>query len=246
MIAVEREHDTQIFGMWVFLATELMLFGGLFTAYSVYRTVYPAGFAEGSRHLDLMYGAINTVVLLTSSVTMSLAAQGRRSRAWLVLTAVLGLIFMAIKGAEYYKHYVEGMAPGLAWTYAGPDSASVQLFFLAYFGLTGLHSLHLTIAIVLVLLAALVRLHATAIELISLYWHFVDIVWLFLFALLYLQSPVALGLAAVGAILIAVFPMRLRISPPLTRIVGVAALVWLAILLLGTLDDILTRGWLRG
>jgi cytochrome c oxidase subunit 3 len=245
MIAAQRERDTQVFGMWVFLATELMLFGGLFTAYSVYRTMYPAGFAEGSRHLDLLYGAINTVVLLTSSVTMSLAAQNRRRRLWLVVTAVLGLIFMAIKGAEYYKHYVEGMAPGLAWTYAGPDSASVQLFFLAYFGLTGLHSLHLTIAIVLVLWAAAFRAGVTAVELISLYWHFVDIVWLFLFASLYVQSPVVLGLAAVGAVLIAVFPMRLRVSPPLTRIVGVAALVWLALLLLGTLDDVLTRGWLR-
>jgi cytochrome c oxidase subunit III len=245
MIAVERERETQVFGMWVFLATELMLFGGLFTAYSVYRTLYPAGFAEGSRHLDLTYGAINTVVLLTSSFTMSLAAQSRRSRLWLVLTALLGLVFMGIKGAEYAKHYVEGMAPGLAWTYAGPDASAVQLFFLAYFGLTGLHSLHLTIGIVLVLIAALARLHATAVELVGLYWHFVDMVWLFLVALLYVESPFALGVAAVAAVLIAAFPMRLRLSPPLTRIVGLAALVWLAILLLGTLDDVLTRGWLR-
>ena len=247
MIAVERERerDTQVFGMWVFLATELMLFGGLFTAYAVYRTVYPEGFAEGSRHLDLVYGAINTVVLITSSVTMSLAVQNRHSRLWLLVTAALGLVFMGIKGAEYYKHYVEGMAPGLAWTYVAPDAAQVQLFFLAYFGLTGLHSLHLTIGIVLVLIAAVVRAKSIGVELISLYWHFVDMVWIFLVAMLYLQSTVALGLAAVAAALIAVFPMRLRVSPPLTRIVGVAALVWLAILLLGTLDDVLTRGWLR-
>ena len=243
MIAVERERETQVFGMWVFLATELMLFGGLFTSYAVYRTMYPAGFAEGSRNLDLLYGGINTAVLLTSSLTMSLAAQSGQRR-WLVVTAVLGLIFMGIKGAEYYKHYLEGMVPGVAWTYAGPDAASVQLFFLAYFGLTGLHSVHLTIGICLVLIAAIRRARATGLELISLYWHFVDMVWLFLLALLYLQSPVALGVAAVAAVLIAVFPMRLRVSSPLTQIVGVAALVWLAILLFGTLDDVLTRGWL--
>lgn len=245
MIAAERERDTQVFGMWVFLATELMLFGGLFTAYSVYRTAYPAGFAEGSRHLDLVYGAINTVVLLTSSLTMSLAARSGHRR-WLVVTALLGLIFMTIKGAEYDKHYLEGMAPGLAWSYAGPDAASVQLFFLAYFALTGLHSLHLTIGILLVLVAAVVRWRATALELISLYWHFVDMVWLFLVALLYVQSAAVLGLAAVAAVLLAAFPMRLRLSPPLTQIVALAGLVWLAILLLGTLDDVLTRGWLRG
>ena len=185
-MAAEHERDTQVFGMWVFLATELMLFGGLFTAYAVYRTVYPDGFAEGSRHLDLAYGAINTVVLITSSLTMSLALQNRRLRFWLVVTAILGLVFMGIKSAEYYKHFVEGMVPGLAWTYAGPDAASVQLFFLAYFGLTGLHSLHLTIAILLVLWAAVFGAGFTSVELISLYWHFVDMVWIFLLPLLYL------------------------------------------------------------
>jgi cytochrome c oxidase subunit 3 len=187
MIALQRERDTQIFGMWVFLATELMLFGGLFTAYAVYRTVYPAAFAEGSRHLDLVYGGVNTAVLITSSLTMSLAVEGRRHVvAWLVVTALLGLVFMAIKGAEYQKHFLEGMVPGLNWQYTGDYAAQVQLFFLAYFGLTGLHSLHLTIGIVVILIAALVRAGSLGVELISLYWHFVDVVWVFLLALLYL------------------------------------------------------------
>ena len=190
--SLEQQRETASFGMWVFLATELMLFGGLFTAYAVYRTVYPAGFAEGSRHLDLVYGGINTAVLITSSLTMTLglvaaqAGQPGRLRAWLLVTAALGLIFMGIKGAEYYKHFVEGMVPGLAWQYTGPDAAQVQLFFLAYFGLTGLHSLHLTIGIVLVLIAAVVRAGSMGVELISLYWHFVDMVWIFLLPLLYL------------------------------------------------------------
>ena len=192
MIAVERQRDTQVFGMWVFLATELMLFGGLFTAYTVYRTVYPVGFAEGSRHLDLVSGAVNTAVLITSSLTMTLAVlaaqigQRRRLIAWLLVTALLGLVFMAIKGAEYYKHFLDGMVPGLAWSYTSDYATQVQLFFLAYFGLTGLHSLHLTIGIVIVLIVALVRAGSTAVELTSLYWHFVDLVWIFLLPLLYL------------------------------------------------------------
>jgi cytochrome c oxidase subunit III len=242
MIAVERRRDTQIFGMWVFLATELMLFGGLFTAYSVYRTLYPAGFAQGGRHLDVVLGAINTVVLLISSLTMSLGAQSGQRR-WLMITALLGLVFMAIKGAEYYKHFADGMVPGLAWSYSGLDSAQVQLFFLSYFGLTGLHSLHLMIGIVAVLIAAVVR---AGLELVSLYWHFVDLVWIVVFTLLYVQSAVALVFAGIGAVLIATFLMRLRVSPPLTQLVAVAALFWLGILLFGTLGDVLTRGWLGG
>src|SRR5919197_1110731 len=131
---LERERDTQVFGMWVFLATELMLFGGLFTAYTLYRMVYPAGFAEGSRHLDLVLGGINTAVLITSSLTMTLAVlaaqlgRPRRLVVWLALTALLGLVFMGIKGAEYSKHFLDGMVPGLAWNYNGPYASQVQLF----------------------------------------------------------------------------------------------------------------------
>jgi cytochrome c oxidase subunit 3 len=195
----EQEHDAAEFGMWLFLLTELMLFGGLFLGYIFYRTVYSAGFAEGSRLLDLSYGGPNTIILIVSSLTMVLAIRnaqvgtsGALSR-YLIATAVLGVLFVAIKGAEYYKHFVDGTVPVLNWTYAGPDANQVQLFFFAYFALTGLHSVHLTIGIVLVLImavmarrGALLRERHIPLEMIGLYWHFVDIVWMFLLPLLYL------------------------------------------------------------
>jgi cytochrome c oxidase subunit 3 len=196
----EQEHETAQLGMWVFLATELMLFGGLFTAYTVYRTVYSAGFAEGSRHLDLIYAGPNTGVLLLSSLTMALgvhAAQTgrRRSTFWyLVATALLGALFMGIKGAEYYKHFVEGMVPGIAWTYAGANSVAVQLFFTVYFVMTGIHAVHLVIGIAVVLVTAVLAQRGAflppprhvAVEMVGLYWHFVDVIWTFLLPLLYL------------------------------------------------------------
>jgi len=195
----EQEHATAEFGMWVFLATEVMLFGGLFTVYTVYRTLYSVGFAEGSRHLDLLLGGVNTGVLLVSSLTMALAVHaaqlGERRRVvrYLLLTALLGAIFMLIKGVEYSKHFADGTVPRLAWEYAGPNPAQVQLFFLAYFALTGLHAVHLTIAILVV--AVMARLASrgafpaqrhTPVEMAGLYWHFVDMIWIFLLPLLYL------------------------------------------------------------
>ena len=197
--SLEQEHATAEFGMWVFLATELMLFGGLFTAYTVYRTLYPIGFAEGSRHLDLALGGTNTAVLLVSSLTMALAVHAgqlgerRRMAVFLVLTAVLGAAFLGIKAVEYSKHFAEGTVPGLAWQYAGPNPAQVQLFFLAYFALTGLHAVHLSIAVVVVVCMAFMGARRafpaerhTPVEMVGLYWHFVDMIWIVLLPLLYL------------------------------------------------------------
>ena len=196
---LEQEHAAAEFGMWIFLMTEVMFFGGLFVAYIAYRTVYPDGFAEGSRHLDLIYGGPNTVVLIVSSLTMVLAVRsaqlGQQSNLirYLLLTAALGTLFMLIKGAEYYKHFLDGMVPTLAWQYSGPFPTQVQLFFFAYFALTGLHSVHLTIGIVIVVIAAIMASRGAflakrhiPIEMLGLYWHFVDTVWLFLLPLLYL------------------------------------------------------------
>jgi cytochrome c oxidase subunit 3 len=196
----EQEHDTSELGMWLFLATELMLFGGLFTAYTVYRTVYPAGFAEGSRHLDLVYGGTNTAVLIVSSLTMALAVRaatiGQRQAVvrYLIATALIGMLFMGIKAAEYYKHFSEGMLPGVVWNYTGPYAGPVQIFFFAYFVMTGLHALHLTLGIVAVLVTAVLAQRGgfsppqrhTPVEMLGLYWHFVDMVWIFLLPLLYL------------------------------------------------------------
>lgn len=197
---LEQQHATAEFGMWIFLATELMLFGGLFTAYTVYRAIYSAGFAEGSHHLDLLYAGPNTAVLLLSSLTMALgvrAAQLGKQRAmvrYLVLTAALGVIFMVIKGAEYAKHIHDGFLPGLAWSYAGPSAREVELFFVAYFLMTGLHAVHLVVAIGIVLVTALLAsrgrflpaTRSTPVEMVGLYWHFVDVIWTFLLPLLYL------------------------------------------------------------
>jgi cytochrome c oxidase subunit 3 len=196
---LEQQHETEEFGMWIFLATEFMLFGGLFLGYTVYRTLYPDGFAIGSRHLDLTYGGINTGILIVSSLTMALAvrsAQLGQQRALvgcLIVTALIGCIFMAIKGLEYYQHYAAGMLPPLAWTYSGAFGNQVELFFFAYFVMTGLHAVHLTLGIVIVLVTALMASRGafppeghTPVEMLGLYWHFVDMVWTFLFPLLYL------------------------------------------------------------
>jgi cytochrome c oxidase subunit III len=197
---LEQQHATAEFGMWIFLATELMLFGGLFTAYTMYRLVYPTGFAAGSRHLDLLYAGPNTAVLLLSSLTMALAVHAaklghtRTLVRYLVLTAVLGVVFMVVKGAEYAKHIQDGFLPGLAWTYAGPDARELQLFFVAYFLMTGLHAVHLMVAIVIVAVVAILArrrvfeppTRSTPVEMVGLYWHFVDVIWTFLLPLLYL------------------------------------------------------------
>jgi cytochrome c oxidase subunit 3 len=199
--ALDQQHSAAELGMWIFLATEVMLFGGLFTAYTVYRAVYPQGFAEGSRHLELLYGGTNTAVLIVSSLTMALAvhsAQRGHQRPlirYLLATALIGSVFLAVKGAEYYAHYVQGTVPGIAWRYAGPQPAAVKLFFFAYFILTGLHALHLSIAIVAVLVTAVLARGGRFIadrhipvEMLGLYWHFVDLVWIFLLPLLYLAG----------------------------------------------------------
>ncbi len=195
----ERAHETSTLGMWVFLVTELMLFGAMFAAYSVYRVVYPTGFQIGSSYMNLNLGAINTGVLLVSSLMMALAVRSaqvgsRRGVAiFLVLTMLLGIVFLGIKAVEYYQHYADGFAPGVRFTYTGPQSHAVELFFFLYFAMTGVHAIHLTIGILLVgimfIMNAFGRVtkeHWTPVELVGLYWHFVDIIWVFLFPLLYL------------------------------------------------------------
>jgi cytochrome c oxidase subunit III len=197
---LEQQHETAEFGMWVFLATELMLFGGLFMGYTVYRIVYPAGFFQGSHMLDLIYAAPNTAVLLVSSLTMALAVRASqlgRNRAlltYLSVTAVLGILFMAIKLAEYAKHIQDGLLPGSGWTYAGPNAHAVEMFFIAYYLMTGLHAVHLTIGIGLVGVTALLAWRGrlfpparhTPVEMVGLYWHFIDVIWTLLLPLLYL------------------------------------------------------------
>jgi len=197
---LEQQHEASSFGMWVFLATEIMFFGGLFTAYILFRNFYLPAFETGSRLLDVRIGAFNTAVLLCSSLTMALAVRsaqlGKKGLliTFLLLTLLLGLTFVGVKLALEWRHdYLEGFAPGLNWTFNGPDSHHLELFFCFYFFLTGIHALHMVIGVgiltVLIIMAGRGRFSPqryNAVEVSGLYWHFVDIVWIFLFPLLYL------------------------------------------------------------
>lgn len=189
-------------GIWVFLVTEVLMFGALFTAYTIYRHLYPAGFAEASRRTDLFLGTLNTGVLLTSSLTMALAVHnaglGRRGALlfFIMATMTLGTGFLAIKGVEWSKEIHEHLLPGprfqLAESFPG-ETRQVQLFFALYFIMTGLHALHMIIALGLMTYIAATAWRSrygpdyfTPVEVSGLYWHFVDIVWIFLYPLLYL------------------------------------------------------------
>jgi len=201
--SLPEQHEATTLGMWVFLATEVMIFGGLFTAFAVYFHKYAPSFEDGSRHLNLLIGAVNTVVLLTSSLTMALAvraaAMDRRTVLvrCLALTVLLGAVFLGLKVVEYYKDYKENLVPGLAFDrdeWKAPANADhVQMFLVFYYILTGLHAAHMIVGMgVLIALIVLARRGVFAggnwsqIEIWGLYWHFVDIVWIFLLPLLYL------------------------------------------------------------
>jgi cytochrome c oxidase subunit III len=197
--SLDQQREASTLGMWVFLVTEIMFFGGLFTAYVVYRNRFGNVFAEASHHLDLLLGAINTGVLIFSSLTMALAiwsAQMNRRKAivyFLLLTVVLGSTFLGIKAYEYHHKWVDHLVPGANFHYDGPHAENAEIFFSLYFVMTGIHGLHM-IAGICVILALLLpswrgrydAAYHNPLECLGLYWHFVDIVWIFLFPLLYL------------------------------------------------------------
>lgn len=185
--------------MWVFLATEIMFFGGLFAAYTVYRVMHPAAFEAASHHLDITLGALNTAVLLTSSLTMALAVhcaqigKRRNTVAFLMITMFLGAAFLGIKGTEYYQKYLDHLVPGPSFSFPGPHPREAEMFFYLYFAMTGLHAIHMIAGLgvmsVMVIQTARGRFtpaYYTPLEIAGLYWHFVDIIWIFLFPLLYL------------------------------------------------------------
>jgi cytochrome c oxidase subunit III len=195
----EQQQEAATLGMWVFLATEVLFFGGMFLAYAVYRSMYPAAFAEASHHLDVVMGTINTAVLLCSSLTMALAVQAsqlgniRSMVRFLLITMVFGAAFIGIKFVEYYHKYEEALIPGANFSWSGENPGGASLFFVGYFVMTGMHALHMVIG--LGIMAGLIwfarkgrysTAYFTPVELSGLYWHFVDIVWVFLFPMLYL------------------------------------------------------------
>lgn len=204
----EQQKDASTVGMWVFLVTEIMFFGGMFLAYFAYRQAYPAAFASASNKTNLLIGATNTTVLICSSLTMAMAvhsaAVGKRKLlvAFLVLTLILGGIFLSVKGYEYHDKFVHHEVPGLHFDCEGcVDAGHTPLFFSLYFGMTGLHALHMIVGvgILIVLIIQSYKGKYTAkwhtpIENFGLYWHFVDIVWIFLFPLLYLIDRSKTGL----------------------------------------------------
>ena len=198
-----QQHEASTLGMWFFVAQEILFFGGIFCCYAIYRAMYPEAWRAGAHHQNWMIGAINTIVLIGSSLTMALAvwaAQGGRRKMttlMLVLTLLLGGVFVGVKGFEYSQHIHEGLFPGSHFTYvdhANPGlTRGVELFMTFYFAMTGLHALHMVIGAGL-LLYFIRRTwrgdfgpeYYSPIEIMGLYWHFVDIVWIFLFPLLYL------------------------------------------------------------
>ena len=205
-----QQKETANFGMWLFLVTEVMFFGGVFCAYLVYRLQYFPAFAAGSQTLDIKLGALNTAVLLASSFTMVMAVWAAKigSRKLLVLflvaTMFLGAVFLGIKGVEWHEKYEKHHIPGPSFhfeeTLSGHsplvvDERHAQLFFGFYFAMTGMHALHMVIGMGLLtwLLIAGARgayspEYHNPVENVGLYWHFVDIIWIWLFPLLYLIS----------------------------------------------------------
>ena len=194
-----QQREASTLGMWVFLVTEVLFFGGLFTAYCVYRAWYPDAFAVASHELDITLGATNTGVLITSSLTMALAVHasqlGQRNKllVFLGLTMLLGLAFLGIKSVEYYEKFVEHHIPGPTFRFEEEYFRHAQIFFSLYFVMTGLHALHMIIGLGIMTWmfvwswnGTITLEYSSPIEISGLYWHFVDIVWIFLFPLLYL------------------------------------------------------------
>lgn len=193
---LERQHRAASFGMWVFLASELLFFGGLFAGYAVYRVLYPEAMATAAREANLLYGTVNTAILMTSSFTMAVAARAaeaglRRAALWcLALTVALGLAFLAVKGVEYAEDVRKDLVPGAGFRLQEPQT---QLFWSFYWIATGLHAVHLSVGIAAVgrlwLMAwwrTLPLASSPAVEATALYWHLIDVIWIFLYPAIYL------------------------------------------------------------
>jgi cytochrome c oxidase subunit 3 len=195
-----QQTEASTLGMWVFLVTEIMFFGGLFMAYLVYRHASPEGFAEASHHLNIIWGTLNTIVLIVSSLTMALAVRAAQTSAppktqvaFIGLTMLLGATFLGIKAIEYADKFRHHLVPGPNFQWEGRHPATAQMFYSLYFCMTGLHAIHMIVGLGIMSVIGTMawRRHFdadyyTPVEVAGLYWHFVDIVWIFLFPLLYL------------------------------------------------------------
>ena len=200
---LDQQRESHALGMWLFLAQEFMFFGGMFAAYTVYRYLYPYGWMAGSQELDVTIGALNTAVLLFSSFTMAMAVRAAQMGnktgviVQILLTIFFGSVFLFVKYFEYKAKFDHGLMPfpvmGLEFTNQIRAIPGAQLFFGFYFGMTGMHALHMVIGFGLFVWVIIHTLQGkvtpekhSVVENMGLYWHFVDIVWIFLFPLLYL------------------------------------------------------------
>ena len=198
----EQQGQAATLGIWVFLATELMFFGPLFFGYAYGRTHYPQAFAAASRHTEVMLGTANTALLLTSSLLMAIAVQARKAGTaqpaarLLLCVMALGIAFLAVKGIEYRHEWQEHLFPGAGFAFPESNQAgAARMFYFLYFAMTGLHALHLVIGIVAVGAFALALSRGACrfaggerVEILGLYWHFIDVIWIFLYPLLYLAG----------------------------------------------------------
>jgi cytochrome c oxidase subunit III len=196
---LEKQQHAARLAMWIFLATEVLLFTALFAAYSVYRYLYPEGFAESSRSIETWIGFVNTLVLVTSSFTVATGlhfasrGEGRRTALFFGISVLLALAFLGFKAIEYTHHFQEGQLPGRYYTFEGVHAPGASLFFALYFLITGLHAFHVVVGMtVLIVIGALAyggRFTAeyhVPVENAALYWHLVDLIWIFVFPLIYL------------------------------------------------------------
>jgi len=209
-VDMQQQSNTASLGMWLFLVTEVMFFGGMFCAYLIYRLMYFKDFAAASQSINVSWGAANTAILLISSFTMAMAVRcaqlGKQKLlvVFLLFTMLFGAAFLGVKAKEYYDKYEEKHVPGVNFEFKGGllghpeyvvNQQHAQMFFSIYFAMTGMHALHMIIGLGLMayLIIASMRgkfdtSYYTPVENIGLYWHFVDVVWIYLFPLLYLIS----------------------------------------------------------
>jgi cytochrome c oxidase subunit 3 len=203
-----QQQNSATLGMWLFLVTEIMFFGGMFCAYLIYRLKYFNDFAAASQSINVSWGALNTAVLLVSSFTMAMAVRcaqlGKRNLliVFLILTMIFGAVFLGVKAIEYHDKFVEHHVPGASYEFTEKldhhpeypvNVRHTEMFFSIYFAMTGMHALHMIIGLGLMTYLVITALRGkystgyyTPVENIGLYWHFVDVVWIYLFPLLYL------------------------------------------------------------
>ena len=200
-VDLAHQSETAELGIWGFIATEVLFLGGIFAAYSFFRYLHPAAVVDAARHTKIVIGGVNAAVLLTSSFFMSwasLAARDGETRlvGWLMLiTAGLGAVFIALKGLEYGQEITEHLWPGRHFSLDTADPRAGEVFYFIYWLLTGIHALHLMAGIAAVCVVARRALrnefsaaYHSPVRVVSLYWHFVDIVWIFVFVLIYLPG----------------------------------------------------------